>query len=370
MTTNVNIQHTLDQAVTDGGVPGIAVEIRNGKDVWFGSAGVADTGTDRKRHQADQFRIGSTTKSFTATVVLQLAAEYKLSLDDTVEQWLPSLVQGNGHDGSKVTIRHLLNQTSGIYNYALDPEMLEGFFNPGFLEHRFDRWRPEQLVGIAMKYAPYHQPGEAFKYSNANYMLLGMIIEKATGASYADQVTWRIIQPLGLTGTYVPGNDETELRGQHVRHYSKNTMDGDPAAEIHDVTEINPSFAWAAGGIVSTVSDLNRYFQSLLGGSLLAPAQQEELLTTVSTASEQWIPDTRYGAGMFEQNLPCGVTLYGAAGMINGSYVYTMGSRDGKRLITVHINADWIDQGHPIATLTGVIEAGFCTHAPVGGHEG
>ncbi|GAU67888.1 alkaline D-peptidase [Streptomyces sp. NBRC 110611] len=109
--------------MSEGGSPGIVAEVRDGRRSWFGTAGVADTDTGRQRKPQEQYRIGSSAKTFTATVVLQLVAEHKLSLDDTVEKWLPGVVHGHGHDGSKISVRRLLNHTSGIYNYAMDPAL-------------------------------------------------------------------------------------------------------------------------------------------------------------------------------------------------------------------------------------------------------
>lgn len=136
------VQRLLETAVIEQGYPGAITEIRNGTQQWFGSAGVADTATGRPRTPQEQFRVGSITKTFTATLVLQLAAEYRLSLDDAVEKWLPGLVQGNGHDGGKITIRQLLNHTSGIFAYTLDEGMLGRYWTPKLLEHRFDKLTP------------------------------------------------------------------------------------------------------------------------------------------------------------------------------------------------------------------------------------
>ena len=154
MLTNLDhavVQRVLDDAAADGGVPGIVAEIRDGDRRWFGAAGVADVDTGRERLAEDQFRVGSITKAFTATVVLKLVAERRLRLDDTVEHWLPGLVRGNGNDGSRITIRHLLNQTSGLVSPDFDDEeRLNQLVGQPYLQHRFDRWRPEQLVQISL----------------------------------------------------------------------------------------------------------------------------------------------------------------------------------------------------------------------------
>lgn len=351
---HAEVQRVLDRAVAEAGAPGIVAEVRDGQRSWFGSAGVADTETGRRRVRPDRFRIGSTTKTFTAIVVLQLAAERRLRLDDPVERWLPGVVQGHGHDGSQITIRQLLNQTSGIFNYAMAPEALSRFTGPAFLQHRYDSYRPEQLVQIAMSHPPTFEPGTSWAYSNTNYILAGMIIQRVTGRTFADQVSRRIIGPLGLTGTSVPGDDPA-LPSPHGRHYSKLGLP-DPDAPVYDVTEMNPSTAWAAGGMISTAPDLNRFFSALLGGRLLPPDQQREMFTTVSTDGAGWIPDTRYGLGVFSQTLPCRVTVWGNGGAIHGSWSSAMGSRDGRRVVSQNINGDWLGLG----IFNQVLQAAFC----------
>ncbi|SEH02078.1 D-alanyl-D-alanine carboxypeptidase [Nonomuraea solani] len=349
-------QRVLDQAVTGGGVPGILADVRDPSGTWFGTAGVADTETGRERRRHDRFRVGSITKAFTSTVVLKLAAERRLSLDDTVEKWLPGVVRGNGHDGSKITIRRLLNQTSGVFNYSMDKELLARYIGPAFLKHRFDSIRPAELVKVAMRNPPAFAPGKGWGYSNTNFVLAGMIIEKVTGRSYDVEVERRITDPLGMTATYVP-REETKLRGPHSRHYSKLSLP-EPDAKVYDVTEMNASTAWAAGGIVSTAGDLQKFYRALLGGRLLPPAQQKEMFTGVSTEGGGWIPNTTYGLGVFWQKLSCGVTAWGGGGAINGSWTYAMGSRDGKRMVVSNVNGDW---GNPIATFTEVLEAELCS---------
>jgi D-alanyl-D-alanine carboxypeptidase len=340
------------------GMPGIIADIRDGRRSWFGAAGVADTGTGRKRRPQDHFRAGSVNKSFTSAVVLKLAAERRLSLDDTVEKWLPGVVKGNGHDGSKITIRQLLNHTSGIFPYTLDKRLIADYFTPGFLEHRFDNYRPEQLVQLAMANPADFPPGTGWFYSNTNYVLAGMIIEKVTSSSYADEVKRLIIRPLGLTGTSLPGT-ETKLPNPYTRHYSS-LWAAEPVTKVYDTTDLNASWAWAVGGIVSTAGDLQKFYRALLGGHLLPPAQQKELLTTVSTDGGGWIPNTGYGLGVFSQKLSCGVTAWGGGGMIHGSWTSAMGSRDGQHMIVTNVNGDW---GNQLDTLTKVMEAELCPPA-------
>ncbi|WP_101785087.1 serine hydrolase domain-containing protein [Nonomuraea indica] len=325
------LQRVLDRAAGEGGVPGIVAELRDGHaKPWFGTAGVADLKSRRERRPGEHFRIGSFTKAFTGTVVLQLAAAGKLSLDDTVAKWLPGMVEEHlGGDGTKITIRRLLNHTSGL------PDAVPGQPTP----------RPEE-------------PGRRFIYSKVNYTLAGMIVERATGSTLAEEIDRRIARPLRLTGTYLPDADNT-MRDPHARHYSKFDQAGRPT-EIHDVTDADLSWAGAAGGMVSTTSDLHRFLRALLRGRLLPPALQKEMFTTVSTEGADWVPNTRYGLGVYSQNLSCGVTLWGGGGYIQGSVTYAMGDRKGAHTLVSNMNGDWNDH---LKTFHQLFEARFCPAA-------
>ncbi|MGW5345872.1 serine hydrolase [Streptomyces sp. HUAS TT3] len=349
------VQRALDDAVAKGGAPGIVAEVSDGPGGWFGSAGASDTATGQKRRQSEQFRIGSATKAFTAAVVLRLVAEGRLGLDDTVEQWLPGLVAGSGYDGREITLRQLLNHTSGVFNYGNDAEFFKKGVGAEWFRNRYATYTPEQLVRIGLAHPPLFAPGEAFLYSNTNYVLAAMIVEKATGRDFGAELDRLVLRPLKLDRTYLPGTGPT-LRGPHPRHYST-LFSSDTQPAIHDATEMNQSFAWAAGGIVSTTGDLQRFFGALLGGRLLPAEQQREMFTTVETRGPvPWIPDTRYGLGVFSQTLPCGATVWGNAGATYGSWTYTMGSRDGKHLLTSQVNGDWSGLG----VFNGLLTAEFC----------
>lgn len=361
------VQKVLDQAVAEGRFPGMVAEVRDPRGRWYGSAGVADTRTGRKRQPHERFRIGSAAKAFTATVVLQLEAEGKLSLDDTVDKWLPGVVQGNDNDGSTITIRHLLNHTSGIFNYGNDKEEAVKFTGPAFLEHRYDKYTPEQLVKIGLRNPRYfEEPGDGFTYTNTGYILAGMIVEKATGKTLAGEISRRIVRPLGLTGTYLPG-EETKIRGPHPRHYST-LFAAESDAKIYDVTEMSATTAWAAGGMVSTIGDLHRFAGALLRGGLLPPAQRREMFTMVKTGvkmpdgtwKDTWIHDTTYGLGVFSWQLSCGATVWGIGGAITGGFSFSMGTRDAKRMVTTNMNIDRYGQYNSLDTIKNVLQAEFC----------
>ncbi len=335
------------EATVEAGVPGVTVTARTGHGTWSATAGVGNIETGKPRSVRDHYRVGSITKTFVATVLLQLEAEGRLSLDDTVEKWLPGLVHGNGHDGSRITLRQLLNHTSGVFNYTADQDFARTYFlKDGFFEHRYDTRAPEELVAIAMSHKPFFEPGASWKYSNTNYVLAGMVIEKATGRPYGEEIHERIVKPLHLTATSVPGTRVT-VSGPSSRAYSKlaQTADG----PTYDVTELNPSIASSAGGMISSSSDLNRFYTALIRGRLLPAKQLTEMTTTVP------LDETRaYGLGLLRTKLSCGVTVWGHDGGIHGSASEAVTTKDGRHSLAFNFNGDWTGDSD------AVVEAEFC----------
>ncbi|MER7536299.1 serine hydrolase domain-containing protein [Streptomyces sp. NPDC097704] len=333
-------QQALDAAVADG-VPGAVAQARDGRAQWTGTAG------DRKGN--DRYRVGSITKSFTATVLLQLQAEGRIDLDDPVEKWLPGVVRGNGHDGREITVRQLLNHTSGIYSYTSDPGFQEKVFGPGFLEHRYDTWTPQQLVSVAMAHKPDFAPGAAWNYSNTNFVLAGMVIEKVTGRPYGQAVENRIIKPLKLRATSVPGT-RSAMPQPSSPAYSKLSRDAN--APVHDVSALNPSIAGSAGEMISDSRDLQTFYRALLGGRLLTKDGLKEMTTTVRMSADD--PNAGYGLGLMEQKLSCGKEVWGHGGGIHGSSSLAVTTRDGRHSLAGNFNADWTGDTQK------VIEAEFC----------
>ncbi|GGX65452.1 serine hydrolase domain-containing protein [Streptomyces hiroshimensis] len=350
--------HAATQEALNGLVaadmPGVAAEARTPKGTWSGSAGYADTAAKRKRTAADHFRAGSITKSFVATVLLQLEAEGKLSLDDSLESRLPGVVKGNGYDASKITIRQLLNHTSGVHDMVYTPEWNEQMNGQGFFEHRYDVKTPEQIVAMGIKYGPDFEPGKGWRYSNTNFVLGGMIIEKVTGQPYAREVERRIVKPLGLKETTFPGTDP-KLPAPHPVGYSKLYVPN-PGPEIYDATEYRPSWSGATGEVVSTSGDLNRFYSALLQGKLLPKKQLDEMLTTVETGEHY-----TYGLGIISRKLSCGVQVYGHDGVVWGSLSGSAGTRDGKHMLTFNINGDWLNESPPFENM---FEGEFCGALP------
>ncbi|MFC9682045.1 serine hydrolase domain-containing protein [Streptomyces sp. NPDC056948] len=334
-------------AVADG-VPGVTVTVRRGHGTWAATAGVGNLETGKPRSTRDHYRVASISKTFVATVVLQLEAEGKLSLDDTVEKWLPGLVRGNGHDGRQITLRQLLNHTSGIFDYLRDPGFQETYMTAdGFMKHRFDQVSPEELLAIAMANKPYFTPGTSFTYSNTNYILAARVIEKATGSDdYGDEIERRITAPLKLASTSVP--TRVTLPRPSSRAYSK--LAKTATGPTYDVTELNPRLAYGSGQMVSSSADLNRFYSALLRGKLLPPEQLKEMKTTVPSSRET----SRYGLGLVDRKLSCGVHVWGHDGGITGSRSDVVATEDGRHSLAVNLNGDWS------GSTTGIIEAEFC----------
>ncbi|MEU1006746.1 serine hydrolase domain-containing protein [Streptomyces tibetensis] len=344
----------LSALVEKGGLPGAAAKAVDSKGTWFGESGYADTGTGRKRSAGEHFRGASITKTFVATVLLQLEAEGRLDLDDTVEQWLPGLLRGNGYDGSKVTLRQLLNHTSGIAGYTDDPAFLHDSAGPGFPEHRYDTHTPEELVAIALRRPPQSGPESEPSYSNTNFVIAGMVIEKATGHGYAQEITRRILRPLKLRGTSFPGTSP-HMPKPHPVGYSRLHQDA-PDAEIHDATEQNMTWLGAAGDVISTSGDLNRFQRALVKGHLLPQRQMKEMFDEVPAGH-----GTGYGLGVEFAQLSCGVKVVGKSGRTNGSLSAMAGTLDGEHQLTFNINGDWLPNS---SLYTDVIEAEFCGRTP------
>lgn len=352
------VRSALEKLVTRGRAPGAAALSRDPHGPRYASAGVADLGSRRLPLVGDRFRAGSITKTFTATVVLQLAAERRLSLDDTVERHLPGLVRGHGNDGRTVTLAQLLGHTSGLFDYAEDPDLYARAFGHAFPDHRYDTRTPHELVRTALRHPPYFAPGRGRHYSSTNYVLLGLVVERVTGRSYAREITERIIEPLGLTGTSMPGADSA-LPLPHGRGYSYPPGSGRPV----DTTELNPSTAGAAGEAVSTLGDLNTFLRALLDGQLL-PARQLRRMQDTSQS------DGTYGMGLAPVRLSCGqgrtVTLWGHNGRIKGSYAHMLGTPGGEHVMTYRVNTDRV--ADPEAE-TALLRAEFCPH-PARGRAG
>lgn len=275
------------------GIVGAVGEVDNADHRLHARSGVAQLGGDQPITLDSHFRIGSNTKTFVAVVILQLAHEGALQLDDSVDRWLPGVVSENGHDGKQITIRDLLQHTSGIADYT--QTVFETFDYPTL---RFQHYEPEQLVAIALQ----HPPRSGWSYSNTNYVLAGMIIKQVTGRDWRAEVNARIIAPLELSNTSAP-LDEPDLPAPHPNGYQ---LFGE-GAPLVDVTLMNHSLADAAGAMISTTADLVVFWRALQSGRLLGPVEMAAMHDTLPVNDEGRVrPGSRYGLGLIWYPTSCG----------------------------------------------------------------
>ncbi|MCQ8771973.1 serine hydrolase domain-containing protein [Streptomyces telluris] len=321
------LQRALDGIVAEG-VPGAIAEVRAGDRVWKAGSGTADLRDGRRAKPGDRFRAGSVTKSFVATVVLQLADEGRLGLDDPIGRHLPGLVP-DGDDGAPVTVRQLLGHTSGIPNHT---DVLRRGDDP-VRKVQNSRHTPRELVELALKEPRPFNPGEPGKwaYSNTNYVLLAMLIERATGRTLDREIDRRIVHPLHLTDTTVPAS--SRLPGRHLNGYERLPGETEPA----DFTDFSPTAFWGPGNIVSTTADLNRFYRALAGGKLLPSHLWQEMWTFRETDRG---PERTYGLGLESRAAYCPgeKPVWGHTGSVPGYSTFSFTSADGKRQITLAVN--------------------------------
>ncbi|MEC4016906.1 serine hydrolase domain-containing protein [Streptomyces sp. H27-D2] len=285
------------------------------------TAGVADVKTGAKVPVDGQVRIGSNTKAFTATVVLQLVGEGKVDLDAPIEKYLPNLVRGEDIDGRNITVRQLLQHTSGLPNYT--DVMMDDLI--GKARHTY--YQPRTLLDTALARKALFAPGTSWSYSNTNYILAGLLIEKVTGRPLAEQITKRVIDRVGLRHTYFPGVGDERIREAHPKGYSS----AKPGEPLEDITALDPSWGWAAGQMISTPSDLNRFFSALIGDKLLKPAQLKQMRTTVKVPEDAGMGSTvRFGLGVTSTPLSCGGLRWGHGGTIPGYATMNSVTEDGR----------------------------------------
>lgn len=321
-----DLQRDLD-AIRNKGAVGVQARVTLDGEVLVATSGVADVQTRESVPENGRYRIASTTKTFVATVVLQLEGQGSLSLGDTVEEHLPGIVSGGGHAGSAITIRDLLQHTSGIYDYNNDEAWNPFNARETFEKRRFYHYKPEELVAVAMRHPPIFEPGTAWSYSNTNYVLAGMIIEAVTDNPWAEEVRNRIIEPLDLRQTIVA--DGPEIPDPHARGYYQFPDGG----SLVDVTLLDTSAGDAGGAVISTPQDVTRFFSALLGGELLTPELLAEMKDTVPEG------DGRYGLGLGWSPLSCGGGYWRHGGAVPGYLSYEGFSEDGRRGVVLSVSS-------------------------------
>jgi D-alanyl-D-alanine carboxypeptidase len=320
-----SLQLAVDGLVA-AGAPGAILLVRDGSDAKHLTGGVADLATQTPMRPGNHYRIASLTKTYVATVVLQLVGEGKLSLSDTVERWLPGLVPA----GDRMTIEQLLSHTSGLYDHEKDPEVLEPYVN-GDLGYY---WAPLRLVELAVSREPLFAPGdtERSSYSSTNYLVAGLVVEAVTGRSIGEELKRRVFRPLRLAETTYPTSG-TRLPSPYAHGYF---LLGEPP--LVDVSAFSPSLSGAAGAIVSTVDDVADFYRALLSGRVLDSELLAAMKQTPLPASNADLGQ-RHGLGIERFPTSCGIA-WGHSGSFPGYWGYAFSSRDGQRQTVLMVNID------------------------------
>ncbi|MFJ4741532.1 serine hydrolase domain-containing protein [Streptomyces sp. NPDC088775] len=337
--------------------PSTAAQLRVGGTAgqWYGTSGVADLGSRRPVTAQDKVRVGSITKVFVATVVLQLVAEGRVGLDTPVRRVLPGLLPDRF---AAVTVAHLLNHTSGFPDHVGIPEPATA---EEVFRHRFDHWTPREWAATAMHGPLKFAPGTCQEYRGINYVLASLIIDKVTGRPYDDAVEARILRPLGLTHTVVPG-DDPRVHGRHVHGYLA-MADG----SLRDITTCDRSAARGEGDIVSTTGDVDGMLAALFSGELLPP-ELSELLFTLPPDDVRMLDGSpaRYSTGL-QQATVNGVTLWGKTGETYGYKNAAFSTRDQRRrfVLTYHpTSARNGEESRMIARVADLLTRGPGTEVP------
>jgi D-alanyl-D-alanine carboxypeptidase len=311
--------------------------VDDGADVSAVAVGAARLDPRRPLRVRDEVRVGSITKTVIATITLQLASEGRLRLSDTVERWLPGMVP----NGAAITIRMLLNHTSGIFDYLQDADWLAAV-----LANPYRSWSPQELVAVGTAHPPLFPPGQGLAYSNTGYILIGLVLEKVTGRPVQDLVRQRVVRPLRLHGTFFATS--ARFRGAYAHGYFPPSLTG---AGYLDVSSWSPSLQWTAGALVSTAPDLVRFYQALLSGRLLGPALLHEMTTTVTGPD---YPGIGVGLGIWSVETPCG-TVWGHEGGAPGYKSFALNDRGGTRSAVV------IAPTEPDEAITAAVAAAVTT---------
>lgn len=350
-----DVQKSLDSLVESGFPAAVASVTNSDGTVSNFAAGVNNIDTGEDANPEAYVRVGSNTKTYTATVVLQLVDEGLIELDAPIDDYLPGLIVGENIDPTKITVRHLLQHTSGLPEYT--DEIATELF-----DLRDVYKSPRSLLDAGLSKPALFQPGERWEYSNTGYTALGLLVEEITQRPLGEEITERIVDRLGLEHTYFPQVGEQELRDDYLTGYHS-----DESGEFVDVSSFDPSWGWAAGQVVATPQDLNLFLRGLLDGKLLKPETLKEMMTTIPV-EDLW-EGAEYGLGIIRYPLSCGGEAWGHGGDIPGFETRNGVSATDDRAATVAVSSlpwgfgDITDEG-PIferaTAVTKVIDIAFC----------
>lgn len=321
----------LDKAIADvrekAGIPGVVVGLwMPGKGSYVRATGVADTETGRPMAADSYVRIGSETKTFTVTALLELVDDGRIGLDDPISAYVPGV-----RNGGRITLRHLAEMRSGLFPYTSDADFVHDL-----LSDPYRPYTPQELIAYGMKHKNTFKPGAKFEYSNTNLILLGLVVEKVSGHKLEHFIDKRVLRPSHLRNTLFPTG--SEFPEPHPRGYTDQTLSG----EIEDATDWNPSWGWAAGAMISDLQDLRRWARIVATGELLSPETQAQRLKMLPTG----LPGTSYGLGILKTG-----GWIGHNGSLPGYETVTVYLPSKKATLVIMINTDVLTGGQEPSTL-------------------
>ncbi|MCT9090124.1 beta-lactamase family protein [Streptomyces sp. ASQP_92] len=336
----------VKQVMREANVPGVMVSLSApGKGSYVRSFGVADKATGAPMTPNLYMRIGSETKTFTVTALLELVDQGKLGLDDPIGKYISGVPNGD-----RITLRQLAEMRSGLFNYSEDSA-----FATAMLSDPRKPFTPQQLLDYSFKHPVLFQPGEKFLYCNTNLVLLGLVVEKASGTPLNEYIAQKVLKPAGLTHTSFP--TDAAFPSPHAQGYTNQTLSG----KVEVTTDWNPSWGWAAGAMISDLQDLKSWARTVATGTLLSPRTQAERLKTIPST----IPGAGYGLGIF--NIQGWI---GHNGSLPGYESLTIYLPEAKATLVVLLNTDILHNKSEPSTLFGqaitkIVSPGHVFNIPV-----
>ena len=333
----LELESAIDK-IHRAGMPGVMAEVRDGDELWRGAAGVADMGTPCPITADMRHRVGSITKTFTAAAILQQVEAGQIGLDTPIGHYLPELVPGQR--GEAITVRMLINHTSGLAEYLpyIYPSLkafpsLKDTTPQSLDDNRFTQFRPKDLIAMGVTAPAVGSPGGTPGiYSNTNYQLLCQLLELTSGTTAEQCITQNVIERAGLKHTELPCG--TEISGPHSKIYEAWFGMIDPPRDfsVYDMSWVGP-----AASLISTVSDLNRFYGLLLAGEIVNASSLAQMQQTVPVISFEG-KKIEYGFGLHKMEIPGHGTFWGHDGTVWGAGAVTMTRADGQRQMSIAVN--------------------------------
>ncbi|MFC8510239.1 serine hydrolase domain-containing protein [Streptomyces sp. NPDC057411] len=323
------LDKTIETVRRQAGIPGVVVGLwLPGQGSYVRATGTADKATGEPMFPDTYVRIGSETKTFTVTALLELVDQGRIGLDDPIAKYVHGVPGGH-----RITLRHLAEMRSGLFPYTSDATFVHDFLGD---PHR--QWAPREVLKYGFRHKNTFKPGEKFEYSNSNLVLLGLVVEKVTGHRLADVIRHRVLRPSHMKDTALP--QAAEFPRPHAHGYTDQTLSG----RVEDATDWNPSWAWAAGAMTSNLRDLRAWAEILATGRLLSPETQAQRLRMLPTG----IPGTAYGLGILNTN-----GWIGHNGSLPGYETVTVYLPERKATLVIIITTDSLVGGQEPSTLLG-----------------